>query len=98
MSAEAIIIGAQIVAGHDGSAELLVNLRHPNGAESPVVLDEATAALDPETEASICEGVRGLAREHNITVLAISHQPAWAHVADQVRELQPLTKAPVSAG
>ena len=42
MSAEAIIIGAQIVAGHDGSAELLVNLRHPNGAESPVVLDEAT--------------------------------------------------------
>ncbi len=63
-----------------------------------LVLDEATAALDPETEASICEGVRGLAREHNITVLAISHQPAWAHVADQVRELQPLTKAPVSAG
>ena len=63
-----------------------------------LVLDEATAALDPETEASICEGVRGLAREHNITVLAISHQPAWAHVADQVRELQPLSKAPVSAG
>ena len=42
MTAEAIIIGAQIVAGHDGSAELLVNLRHPNGAESPVELDEAT--------------------------------------------------------
>lgn len=40
--AEAVIVGAQIVAGHDGSAELLVRLRHPNGAEGPVVLDEAT--------------------------------------------------------
>ncbi|WP_397399896.1 hypothetical protein [Phenylobacterium sp.] len=42
MTSEAVIIGAQIVAGHDGSAELLVRLRHPNGAEGPVVLDEAT--------------------------------------------------------
>lgn len=55
-----------------------------------LVLDEATAALDPQTEASICEGVRALAREHNITVLAISHQPAWAAVADQVMEISPL--------
>lgn len=62
-----------------------------------LVLDEATAALDPETEASICERVRGLAREHKITVLAISHQPAWGEVADQVRELKPLAEAPVTA-
>jgi len=39
---EAVIVGAEIVAGHDGSAELVVRLRHPNGAEGPVVLDEAT--------------------------------------------------------
>jgi len=39
---EAVIVGAEIVAGHDGSAELGVRLRHPNGAESPVVLDEET--------------------------------------------------------
>ena len=39
---EAIIVGAEIVAGHDGSAELLVRLRHANGVESPVVLDEET--------------------------------------------------------
>jgi len=39
---EAVIVGAEIVAGHDGSAELLVRLRHPNGVEAPVVLDEKT--------------------------------------------------------
>jgi hypothetical protein len=39
---EAVIVGAEIVAGHDGSAELLVRLRHPNGAEGPVILDERT--------------------------------------------------------
>jgi hypothetical protein len=41
-SGEATIVGAEIVAGHDGSAELVVRLRHPNGAEGPIVLDEAT--------------------------------------------------------
>ena len=27
---EAVIAGAEIAAGHDGSAELLVRLRHPD--------------------------------------------------------------------
>ena len=39
---EAVIVGAEIVAGHDGSAELLVRLRHANGVEAPVQLDQAT--------------------------------------------------------
>lgn len=39
---EAIIVAAEVVAGHDGSAELLVRLRHPDGSEGPVVLDEET--------------------------------------------------------
>ncbi len=42
MTDEAVIVGAEIVAGHDGAAELLVRLRHPNGSEGPVVLDEMT--------------------------------------------------------
>ena len=42
MNDEAVIVGAEIIAGHDGSAELLVRLRHPGGAEGPVILDEAT--------------------------------------------------------
>jgi len=36
---EPVIVGAEIAAGHDGRAELVVSLRHPNGAEEPVVLD-----------------------------------------------------------
>ncbi len=37
---EAIIVGAEMVAGHDGSVELMVRLRHPDGAEGSIVLDE----------------------------------------------------------
>ncbi len=47
-----------------------------------LVLDEATTALDPETEAAICETVAGL--RGRITVLAISHQPALMGIADIV--------------
>lgn len=39
---EAVIVGAEIVAGHDGTAELLVRLLHPDGSEHPVLLDEDT--------------------------------------------------------
>jgi hypothetical protein len=39
---EAVIVGAEMVAGHDGTVELLVRLRHPGGVEGPVLLDEAT--------------------------------------------------------
>lgn len=38
---EAVIESAEIAAGHDGTAELVVRLRHANGATAPVVLDEA---------------------------------------------------------
>lgn len=38
---EAVIESAEITAGHDGTAELVVRLRHANGATAPVVLDEA---------------------------------------------------------
>jgi len=39
MSAEAVIAGAEIAAGHDGSAELVLRLRYPGGAEGVVVLE-----------------------------------------------------------
>lgn len=51
-----------------------------------LVLDEATSALDPASTASICatlEKLRG-----DITILAISHQPALVSAADQVYHLQ----------
>lgn len=36
---DAIIVRADIGAGHDGNAELLVKLRYENGVERTVVLD-----------------------------------------------------------
>lgn len=37
---EAIIVGAEMAAGHDGLPELVLRLRHPGGSENLVVLEE----------------------------------------------------------
>ena len=50
-----------------------------------LILDEATTALDPDTEASIVATLRHLAG--TVTVLSISHQPAMKDVADLVYRL-----------
>ena len=50
-----------------------------------LILDEATTALDPETEAGIVATVRRLAGK--VTVLSISHQPAMRRAADIVYRL-----------
>jgi hypothetical protein len=39
---EAVIVAAEITAGHDGQAELVVRVRHENGVVSDVVLDGDT--------------------------------------------------------
>jgi ATP-binding cassette, subfamily C, bacterial len=51
-----------------------------------LILDEATASLDPETEAALCETLVALRGE--ITVLAISHQRALVDAADRVYRLE----------
>jgi ATP-binding cassette, subfamily C, bacterial len=50
-----------------------------------LILDEATASLDPDSEAAICATVRRL--RGAMTILAISHQPALLEVADTVYRL-----------
>lgn len=50
-----------------------------------LILDEATTALDPETEKAICQELRGLTQD--TTVIAISHQSAILSVADNVINL-----------
>jgi hypothetical protein len=42
-TADAVIVGAEITAGHDGSADLVLQVRYENGVVAPVVLDQDTA-------------------------------------------------------
>lgn len=58
----AIIEDAEVAAGHDGRAELVLRVRYPNGACARVRLDEeaAAAALDGAGVASL-DDLRGKA-------------------------------------
>jgi ATP-binding cassette subfamily C protein len=53
---------------------------------SLLILDEATTALDPATEAGICATLRRLRGE--VTLLAICHQSALIDMADRVYRVQ----------
>ena len=55
------------------------------GQPRVLILDEATTALDPVTEAGICETLHKL--PGNVTILAISHQSALQDAADIVYEV-----------
>lgn len=51
-----------------------------------LILDEATASLDPESEAALCQTVQRL--RGTMTILAVSHQPALVAIADLVYHLE----------
>ena len=40
---DAVIVDAEIAAGHDGQADLVVRVRYQNGVIAPVTLDPNTA-------------------------------------------------------
>jgi ATP-binding cassette subfamily C protein len=61
-----------------------------------LVLDEATAALDPRSEAMIWEAVKGL--RGRATVLAISHQSMLLDVADCVYRVDGGAATKIDAG
>jgi len=63
---------------------------------SLLILDEVTTALDPATEAAICDTLGGLKGE--VTILSISHQPAMRRVADEAYMMRAGTLTLVEAG
>jgi ATP-binding cassette, subfamily C, bacterial len=85
--------GLQTVVGERGSLlsggqrQRIALARAMIHRPSLVILDEATSALDPETEAAICQNLKALSRDTGLTILAISHQPAWVDAADRVFRL-----------
>jgi ATP-binding cassette subfamily C protein len=56
------------------------------GAPKLLILDEVTSALDPKTEASICETAQQLAGDY--TIIAITHRPAWSRIADRLYRIE----------
>jgi len=52
-----------------------------------LILDEATTALDPQTEERILKTIRNLTKK-GITAVAVSHQTAVLEIADQVFKLE----------
>jgi len=50
-----------------------------------LLLDEATTALDPQTEKAVVETLQSL--KDDITIIAVSHQARIAEVADCVYRL-----------
>lgn len=51
-----------------------------------LVLDEATTALDPETEQSVWNAMMDLRGQ--VTILAVSHQAALAQIADRIYRIE----------
>lgn len=69
-----------------GQRQRLAIARALVGEPRLLVLDEATTALDPETEQAICHTLLGL--RNRLTILSISHQAAMRQAADVVYQLE----------
>lgn len=52
-----------------------------------LILDEATSALDPDSEALIVRNVADLSARERLTVISVTHHPAWLSVASRVERL-----------
>lgn len=53
-----------------------------------LILDEVTSALDEATEAEICKNIAELLGK--LTIIAITHRPAWTKVASKVYSINPV--------
>jgi hypothetical protein len=59
-TATAVIVGADLAAGHDGQAEMVLHIRYPNGVIGDVVLDAETGfALMRRCDIESLDGLAG---------------------------------------
>ena len=80
------VVGERGLALSGGQRQRIVIARAMLKRPRLLILDEATAALDPKSEAMIWDAVKEL--RGKTTVLAISHQPALFEVADRIYALE----------
>lgn len=51
-----------------------------------LILDEVTSALDPDTEAEICQNIAALRGRYS--TVAITHRPAWTEIATHLYKVE----------
>jgi ATP-binding cassette subfamily C protein len=61
-----------------------------------LILDEATTGLDQEAEWAICTHIRRLCENTGLTVLAVSHQPAWQQAAHHLYRIEAGAAVPMT--
>ena len=63
-----------------------------------LILDEATAGLDRETEETICTRIREMVQHEGLTVLAVTHGEAWRQMADRIYKIADGSIVPLEPG
>jgi ATP-binding cassette subfamily C protein len=63
-----------------------------------LILDEATAGLDRESEEAICARIRDMVRDEGLTVIAVSHGETWRQMADSICKISDGSIVPVEPG
>ncbi|MBD9627005.1 ABC transporter ATP-binding protein [Ensifer sp. ENS06] len=79
------VVGERGMKLSGGERQRIAIARALYGEPSILILDEASSALDGQTEAEIMDGLRALAG--NLTILSVTHRTSIIHAGDQVIRL-----------